>query len=163
MENYYIFHSLYSCCICRDVATCEGGGGGCGLLPLLQFPKSSSFSVNIRDIAFYVCSEIIWIRSFTIFTVSPIIFGQFTAVFQFFQLHRGNRSLHIEYFEKIRYLTLDLLKCFLLWTIQKNTTMNESLNVSIHINGPQLNTKGSILEYLEIFSKVTVGSKCGPH
>ena len=31
--------------------------------------------------------------------------------------------------EKVRYLTLDLLKIFSLWTIRKKTTMNESLNV----------------------------------
>ena len=64
--------------------------------------------------------------------------------------------------EKIRYLTLDLQKSFLLWNIRKKTTMSESLNVSIHMSGPQLNTIASILELLEIFSEVIVGSKCGP-
>ena len=39
---------------------------------------------NIKDISFYVRSEIMRIRNFTIFTVSVLIFGQFTLAFQFF-------------------------------------------------------------------------------
>ena len=38
---------------------------------------------NIRDIAFYECSEITRTRNFTIFTVFTTIFGQFTAAFHF--------------------------------------------------------------------------------
>ena len=39
---------------------------------------------NIRDIAFYVCSEIIRTRNFKIFKEFKILsFGQFTAVFHF--------------------------------------------------------------------------------
>ena len=86
---------------------------------------------NIRDIAFYVCSEIIRIRNFTSFAVYAIIFGQFTTAFHFFYLHRGNRSLYVRPSEKARYLTLDLLKSFLLWTIRKKTTMNQSLNIRL--------------------------------
>ena len=84
---------------------------------------------NIRDIAFYGCSEIMRTTSFTICTV--LIFRQFTVAFYFFLLHRGNRSLHVGPSEKVRYLTLDLLKSFLLWTVRKKTTTNESLNVRL--------------------------------
>ena len=39
---------------------------------------------NIRDIAFYGCSEIIRIRNFTIFTVFATGFGQIMAAIYFF-------------------------------------------------------------------------------
>ena len=39
---------------------------------------------NIRDIAFYGCSEIIRTRNLMIFTVYATIFGQYTATFHFF-------------------------------------------------------------------------------
>ena len=39
---------------------------------------------NIRDIAFYGCSEIIRTRNFKIFTVYATIFGHLMAVFYFF-------------------------------------------------------------------------------
>ena len=117
----------------RGVATGRKGGKGAMALPL-QFPnqtRSNSFSSNIRDIAFYGCSEIIRTRNFTIFTVYITIFGQFTAAFYFFLLHRGNRSLHVGPSEKVRHVTLDLPKSFLLWTIRKKTTMNKSLTVKL--------------------------------
>ena len=44
--------------------------------------------------------------------------------------NKGNSSLHVGPPE-VRYLTLDVLKCFFLWTILKETTMNESLNVRL--------------------------------
>ena len=83
---------------------------------------------NTRGIPFYGCSEIILTRNLTIFTVYATIFEQSMAAFHFFLLDR-NRSFQVEPSEKVRYLTLDLLKIFSLWTIQKKTTMNESLNV----------------------------------
>ena len=52
-----------------------------------------------------------------------------TVVLHLFQLHRGNTTLFGEPSEKIQYLTLDLLKSFLLWILQKKTTMNKSLKV----------------------------------
>ena len=80
-------------------------------------------------IAFYGCSKIIWTRKLTIFTVYAKIFEQFMVAFLFFYLHNRNRSLQVGPSEKVRYLTLDLLKIFSLWTIRKKTTINESLNV----------------------------------
>ena len=47
-----------------------------------QGPKISVS--NIRNIAFYGCSEIIRTRNFTIFTAYARIFRQFMAVFHFF-------------------------------------------------------------------------------
>ena len=55
-----------------------GLGGPC--LPYFNFriKQGPKFSVsNISDIGFYRCSEIIWTRNFTSFTVT--IFGQFMA------------------------------------------------------------------------------------
>ena len=50
-----------------------------------QTNKDPTVSVlNIRDIAFYVCSEIIRTRNFKIFTVCALIFREFMAVFPFF-------------------------------------------------------------------------------
>ena len=43
----------------------------------------------------------------------------------------GNRSLHVGPSEKVPYLTLDLLKSFLLCTIRKKITLNEILNVRL--------------------------------
>ena len=86
---------------------------------------------NIRDIAFYSCSEIIRIRNFTIFTVYATISGKFTTAFYFFQLHKGNRSIHAGSYWKVLYLALDLVKSFWLWTIRKKITLNESLDVRL--------------------------------
>ena len=47
--------------------------------------------------------------------------GQFTVAFHFFWLHRRNRSLHVGPFEKVRYLSHDLLESFLYWTFPKKT------------------------------------------
>ena len=74
-----------------------------------QTKQGPNISVsNIRDIVFCGYSEF-W-----------IIYGSFSF---FFLLHRGNRSLHVGPSEKVRYLTLDLLKSFFLWAIRKKTTM----------------------------------------
>ena len=98
----------------RDVAT-EGEGGSMGAMlpsptsiskPSKQGPEISIS--NIRDIAFYRCSEIVRTRNFTIFTVYATVFG--------------NRSLHAGPSEKVRYLPLDLLKSFFL---------NERLNLRL--------------------------------
>ena len=57
------------------------------------------------------------------------MFRQITVVYHLFQLHRGNTSRFDEPSEKVWYLTLDLRKNFLLWTLRKKTTMNECLKV----------------------------------
>ena len=90
--------------------------------------------------------------------------------FSYFQLQRGNRSLHIGLSEKVRYLTLDLLKSFFLWTIRKKTSIvsliigrildlprksSNTREASI-IRGAKLNITASILELLKIFFEVTV-------
>ena len=92
-----------------------------------QGPKVSVS--NITDIAFNECSEIMQTRNFTIFTVYVTSFRQFMAAFHFFYLHRENRSLPIGPFKKVLYLTLGLLESSLLWTIRRETIVNESLNV----------------------------------
>ena len=56
------------------------------------------------------------------------IYGSFLF---FLAFHRGNRSLDVGPSENVRYLTLDLLNSFLLWTIRKTTIIYESLNVKI--------------------------------
>ena len=115
----------------RGVTT---GGGGRGQAPFTHFnfwnkDPTVSFS-NIRYIAFNGCSEIVWTRNFTIFTVCATIFGQCMAAsyffYYFFYLHRGEISLHVGLSEKVQYVTLDLLKSFSLWAIWKKNTMNES-------------------------------------
>ena len=82
--------------------------------------------------------------------------------FSFFQLHRGNRSLHVGLSEKVEYLTLNLLKCFLLWTIRKQTTIldlpkkySKTKEASV-IKGPKLKITASILDLLKILSEVIV-------
>ena len=100
----------------------------------LQLPnqkRSNSFSLLHWNIAFYCCSKIMRTRYLKILTVHTTSFGQFTAAFHIFKLHSENRSLHLGRSEKSRYLSLDLLKSFLLWTIPKNTSMNKSLNVRL--------------------------------
>ena len=97
-----------------------------------QTKKGPIISVsNIRNISFYVCSEIMRIRNFTIFTVSALIFGQFTVVFSFSNYTGEIDHFTLDLLKKVRYLTLGLLKYFLLWTIRKNSTMNASLNVRL--------------------------------
>ena len=54
---------------------------------------------NIRNIAFYECSEIIRTRNYIIFTVYGTIFGQFSVAFHF-----------SNYIGEIDHLTLDLVK-----------------------------------------------------
>ena len=90
--------------------------------------------------------------------------------FSFFQLHRGNRSLHIGLSEKFQYLALDLSKNFILLTIRKKTTIisliiGRILNLSKEFSKrreasimrcPKLNITTSILELLKIFSEVIV-------
>ena len=78
----------------------------------LQFPnqtRSNSFSFKHQGYCFLRV-----FRNFTIFTVYTTIFGQFTAAFHFFILRRGNRSLPIAPSGKVRCVTLDLLKKFLI-------------------------------------------------
>ena len=58
--------------------------------------KGSIVSVsNIRDTAFYECSEIIQAKNFKIFTLYPTIFGQFTVA--------------SDYTGELDHFTLDLL------------------------------------------------------
>ena len=90
--------------------------------------------------------------------------------FSFFQLPRGNRSLHIRLSEKFQYLALDLLKNFFLMTIRKMTTIisliigrildlpkksSKRREASI-MRCPKLNITASILELFKIFSEVIV-------
>ena len=81
------------------------GGWGRGTIPphvSFRTKQGPTVSVsNIRDIAFCGCLEIIRTRN------------------------RGNRSLHVGHSEKVQYLTLDLLKSFLMWTIQRKTNEQE--------------------------------------
>ena len=61
-------------------------------------------------------------RDFTTFTVHATKFGQLKSAW-------GNSSLHVGPSEKGRYLTLDLLKSFFLWTDRRKATINERLNL----------------------------------
>ena len=69
----------------RDVAT----GGHRGAMPLTSNPnekRSNCFSFKHQEYCFldeYCCSEIIWTRNFTTFTLSATIFVQFTAAYHF--------------------------------------------------------------------------------
>ena len=57
-----------------------------GMAPHFNFRTKQSPTVlvsNIRDIAFYGCSEIIRTKNFTVFAVYATIFGQFTVAFHF--------------------------------------------------------------------------------
>ena len=67
---------------------------------------------NIRDIAFFIVQK--W--------YGPKISGFLPCVLQYLD---NLRRLHLGSSEK------DLLKSFLLWTIQKKTTVNERLNVRL--------------------------------
>ena len=65
------------------------GGGRQGGMNLphfnFQIKQGPTVSVsNIRDIAFYGCSEIIQTRNVTIFSVCATFLGQFTMNFHFF-------------------------------------------------------------------------------
>ena len=81
-----------------------------------QTKQSPTVSVsNVRDTAFYECSEIIPNINFTTFTVYATIFGQLTHVFS-------------NYKEELDHFTLDPLKMFSLRAIRKKTTMNKILN-----------------------------------
>ena len=54
-------------------------------IPPLKFTISEPTDsvLSIKDIAFYMCSEFIRTRNFTIFNVYNKIIGQFTAVLYF--------------------------------------------------------------------------------
>ena len=57
------------------------------VLPLVTEKTIRDLSIsvlNIKNIAFYGCSEIVRTRTFKIFTVYAIIFRQFMATFHFF-------------------------------------------------------------------------------
>ena len=95
----------------------ERGAGGHGPPTSISKPKQGpTISVsNIRDIAFNGCSEIIWTRNFTIFTVYATVFRQYTAT--------------SNYIGEIDQFTLDFLKrsdtySWTLWkvSIWKKTT-----------------------------------------
>ena len=82
-EGFFNFFST----IIRGVAT----GRAMGAMPPPPLPnfnfrtkQGPKISVsNIRDIAFYGCSEIIQIRNFTVFIVYATGFGQFMTAFDF--------------------------------------------------------------------------------
>ena len=102
--------------------------------PLFQFPnqaRSNSFSFKHQGYSFLRVFRNYTDQKFHDFYLYTTIFGQYRAASHFFLLCRGNRSLHVWPSEKALYLTLDLLKSLLLWTIQKKTIMNKSLNVRL--------------------------------
>ena len=53
-----------------------------------------------------------------IFTMYATVFGQYTAASHIFYLQSGNRLLLVGLSEKVRNLTLDLLKSFSLWRFE---------------------------------------------
>ena len=80
-----------------DNGVATGGTGGGHGPPHINFRTKQGPAVsfpNIRDISYYGCSEITRTKNLTIYIVYVTIFGQFTVAFQFFKLHRGNRSFH---------------------------------------------------------------------
>ena len=107
----------------------QGGSWSTHLPPNFNFRTKQGPTVSvwkIRDIAFYEFSEILRSRNFTISTVYTTIFGQFTAAFHFFQLHRGNRSLQVGLSEKVQYLTVvDLLKFLIVDHTKENHNERE--------------------------------------
>ena len=83
-----------------------GGGGGLTgvMVPRLQFLNQKGPTVlvsNIRGIAFYGCSETVWIRNFTIFTV---------CVLQFWDNIQRATSHFSNYTEEIDNFLLNFLK-----------------------------------------------------
>ena len=59
------------------------------------------------------------------------VYYNFWTIYSGFSFSLTTQITHVGSSENIRYLTLDLLKSFLLWAIQKKTTMNESFNVTL--------------------------------
>ena len=113
----------------RSVATGEGGEGRRTMGPpfsISEANRSSNFSFKHQEYCLLRVFSNYTNQKFHDFYRISTIFGQFTAVFHFFLLRRGSRSLYVEPSEKIRYLTLDLVKSFLLWTIRKKATMNQN-------------------------------------
>ena len=81
----FLYQQLKKTYTYRGVAI--GGETGGMNLPHFDFriKQGPTVSVsNIRDIAFYGCSEIIQTRNVTIFSVYATFFGQFTMNFHFF-------------------------------------------------------------------------------
>ena len=103
----------------------ERGREGIPPPPTSELNKIQQF---LFQSAFYNCSLIMQAKDFIILTMYAAMLRQFTAVLHYLQPHRGYTSLFVEPSEKARYLLLDLLKRFLLWTLRKKTTMNDSLN-----------------------------------
>ena len=79
---------------------------------------------NIRDIAFYGGVQKLYGIDISRFLPCILqILDNLRRLFIF-----SNYSIQIGPSKKFRYLTLDIMKSFLLWTIRRKTTMNESLN-----------------------------------
>ena len=106
----------------------ERGREGIPPPPTSESNKIQQFLFLFQS-AFYNCSLIMQAKDFIILTMYAAMLRQFTAVLHYLQPHRGYTSLFVEPSEKARYLLLDLLKRFLLWTLRKKTTMNDSINV----------------------------------
>ena len=102
---------------------------------ILDLPINTATEYVIRHF-WYVCLGFLFIlqiikapqgikiilnRNFTIFTMCVTIFEQFMGPFHYFS----------NFIEEIDHFTLDLPKSFFLWTIQKKTTVNESLNIRL--------------------------------
>ena len=115
----------------RDKTT--GGGGGMGAMSIPSPPPSIPEPKKVQTFQ---------LRMFRIYTDQK--FQNFYCVcynfwtifvgFSFFLTTWGNRSLHVWPSEKVRCLTLDLLKSFFLWNIRKKTTWSESLNLRFQAN-----------------------------
>ena len=110
-----------------------GVGGTGGPWPSTSISKPNKVCVSFRHQASYF----LWVfRNYTeqkFHNYYRVCFKFWTIYgnFSFFELHRRKRSLYVGPDEKVRYLTLELLKSFLLWTIQKKITMNEGLDIRI--------------------------------
>ena len=144
-----------------------GGRGPCH--PYFNFPTKHGSKVsvsNIRDIAFYGCSEIMQTRNFTIFTVFATIFGQFTE--GFFLARYEQQSTSRWTFWKVPILNAGLSEKFLIPEHLKEDRNEQDFEGQI-ISGIldllkkslktrkafiKLNMIASILDFLKIFSEV---------
>ena len=99
------------------------------MLPKFGNSRSNSLSFKHKRYCFLWVFRNYTDKKFSDFYCVCHYFGTIWGGFHFFWLQR-NRSLHqFGPSEMVRYLMLDLLKIFSLWTIQKKATVNESLNV----------------------------------
>ena len=114
----------------RGVAT---GGPRGAMAPYFNFrtKQGPNISVsNIRDIVFRNIQKLYGTEISQFLPCMLQILDNLWRFFTFFN-NRVNKSFYVEPSEKVRYLTLGVLKSFFLWTIRKKTTMNESLKLRL--------------------------------